>query len=70
MITQDVAERKMRFTVMYPAKDIILRIEETVRGMGFGVQNRNGKVFSYILSHIKLLDPGLPRLQQRFKLKN
>ena len=63
MVTQDVAERKMRFTV-------ILRIEETVRGMGFRVQNRNGKVFSYILSHIKLLDPGLPRLQQRFKLKN
>jgi 5'-AMP-activated protein kinase catalytic alpha subunit len=41
---EDVAERKMRFTFMYPAKDIIPRIEETVREMGFRVQRRNAYV--------------------------
>lgn len=52
---EDVAERKMRFTFMYPAKDIIPRIEETVRGMGFRVQNRNGKL---TLLHIDPMSNG------------
>eukprot|EP01018_Ginkgo_biloba_P034615 Gb_10748 [translate_table: standard] len=41
---EDAAERKMRFTSMYPAKDIIEKIEETVRAMGFVVQKKNGKL--------------------------
>lgn len=52
---EDVAERKMRFKFMYSAKDIIPRIEETVREMGFRVQNRNGKL---TLLHIDPMSNG------------
>ncbi|KAH9324048.1 hypothetical protein KI387_004226, partial [Taxus chinensis] len=41
---EDAAERKTRFMSTYPAKDIIDKIEETVRGMGFDVQKKNGKL--------------------------
>lgn len=41
---EGAAERKMRFTSMYPAKDIVHKIEETVTAMGFQVQRKNSRL--------------------------
>lgn len=41
---EGAAERKTRFTCMYPAKDIVHKIEETVRAMGFQVQRKNSRL--------------------------
>uniref|UniRef100_A0A0C9S9R3 non-specific serine/threonine protein kinase n=1 Tax=Wollemia nobilis TaxID=56998 RepID=A0A0C9S9R3_9CONI len=41
---EDAAERKTRFMSMYPAKDIIEKIESTAKGMEFEVQKKNGKL--------------------------
>jgi 5'-AMP-activated protein kinase catalytic alpha subunit len=41
---EDAAERKTRFTSVYPAKDIVHKIEETVRAMGFQVQRKNSRL--------------------------
>ncbi|GAB4825641.1 CBL-interacting serine/threonine-protein kinase 1 [Ancistrocladus abbreviatus] len=41
---EDVFERKIRFTSNLSHKDLIERIEDTVTGMGYSVQKRNGKL--------------------------
>lgn len=41
---EDAAERKTRFISMHPAKDIIEKIEETVKDMEIEVQKKNGKI--------------------------
>lgn len=41
---EGAAERKTRFTCMHPAKDIVHKIEETVRAMGFQVQRKNSRL--------------------------
>lgn len=42
--SQDVSERKIRFTSNHSPKELFGKIEEIVVGMGFRVQKRNGKV--------------------------
>ncbi|XP_061343251.1 CBL-interacting serine/threonine-protein kinase 1 isoform X2 [Gastrolobium bilobum] len=42
--TEDVSERKIRFTSNLTAKDLIERIEDSVTEMGFRVQKKNGKL--------------------------
>jgi len=41
---EDAAERKTRFTSVFPAKEIIHKIEETVEAMGFQVERNNSKL--------------------------
>eukprot|EP00252_Welwitschia_mirabilis_P011244 TRINITY_DN2530_c0_g1_i2.p1 TRINITY_DN2530_c0_g1~~TRINITY_DN2530_c0_g1_i2.p1 ORF type:complete len:389 (-),score=19.20 TRINITY_DN2530_c0_g1_i2:627-1793(-) len=41
---EEAAQRRTRFTSMFPAKDILQKIEDTVRPMGYHVVKRNGKV--------------------------
>ncbi|GMI64565.1 CBL-interacting protein kinase 1, SNF1-RELATED PROTEIN KINASE 3.16 [Hibiscus trionum] len=41
---EDVSERKIRFTSNLSGKDLLARIQETVREMGFRVQVRNGRL--------------------------
>ncbi|XP_054820863.1 CBL-interacting serine/threonine-protein kinase 1-like isoform X2 [Prosopis cineraria] len=40
----DVSERKMRFTSNHSAKDLIAKIEDIGKEMGFRVQKKNGKL--------------------------
>ncbi|GAB2217876.1 hypothetical protein Droror1_Dr00001089 [Drosera rotundifolia] len=41
---EDASERKIRFTSNLSHKELIERIEDTVRGMGFIVHKKNGKL--------------------------
>jgi len=41
---EDSGERKTRFTSMYPAKDILDKIEETAKAMRFQVERKNSKL--------------------------
>ncbi|XP_054820862.1 CBL-interacting serine/threonine-protein kinase 1-like isoform X1 [Prosopis cineraria] len=41
---EDVSERKMRFTSNHSAKDLIAKIEDIGKEMGFRVQKKNGKL--------------------------
>eukprot|EP00253_Pinus_taeda_P030400 PITA_30400 len=56
---EDVAERKTRFTSMFPAKEIVHKIQETVETMGFQVKSKNSKLLLQLrLIHVDTKSKG------------
>lgn len=45
---EDISERKIRFTSIHSAKDLVERIEDIVTKMGFRIQKKNGMVLKVI----------------------